>query len=235
MEGDALPAARPSGRRGRLYAGGHWAVTGVRVADHAARHPGTGGDAAARTRAGRAERARARALLECELLAPGSLSRQETMLARVFAPIRDGSAWRATAYFALMLPTGIVTFTVAVTWWAAALWLLTLPAWAWALPARRSEDHRHLLVEPPMAARALARGGATADRGGSARHPRCDLPRPRTADAFAPLSRLRKRTRSGTPAVIRPNVASSSEGSVSPWRGPPRLHAPRVSEALASC
>jgi len=56
------------------------------------------------------------------------------MLARVFAPIRDGSAWRATAYFALMLPTGIVTFTVAVTWWAAALWLLTLPAWAWALP-----------------------------------------------------------------------------------------------------
>jgi Putative sensor len=84
--------------------------------------------------AGRAERARARALLECKLLAPGPLPRQETVLARVFAPIRDGSAWRATAYFALMLPTGIVTFTVAVTWWATALWLLTLPAWAWALP-----------------------------------------------------------------------------------------------------
>jgi len=84
--------------------------------------------------AGGAERARAGALLECELPAPAPLPRRETALARLFAPIRDAAAWRATAYFALMLPVGIVTFTVAVTWWAAALGLLTLPAWAWALP-----------------------------------------------------------------------------------------------------
>lgn len=62
------------------------------------------------------------------------LPRERTLLAPLFAPIRDGSAWRAMLYFALMLPVGIVTFAVAVTWWATALGLLTLPAWAWALP-----------------------------------------------------------------------------------------------------
>lgn len=83
--------------------------------------------------AGGGERARARALLECELVAPGPLPRHQTVLGRLFAPIRDAAAWRATAYFAFMLPVGTLTFTVAVTWWATALGLLTLPAWAWAL------------------------------------------------------------------------------------------------------
>ena len=84
--------------------------------------------------AGRAERARARALLEFELAAPAPLRREKTVLARLFAPIRDSCAWRAAAYFTLMLPVGILTFTLAVAWWGAALTLLTLPAWAWALP-----------------------------------------------------------------------------------------------------
>ena len=81
--------------------------------------------------AGRAERARARALLGYELAAPRPLPRERTVLTRLFAPIRNGAAWRATTYFALMLPVGIATFTVAVTWWATSLALLTSPAWAW--------------------------------------------------------------------------------------------------------
>jgi hypothetical protein len=81
--------------------------------------------------AGRAERARARALLGYELPAPQPLPREKTVLTRLFAPIRNGAAWRATTYFALMLPAGIVTFTVAVTWWATSLALLTSPAWGW--------------------------------------------------------------------------------------------------------
>lgn len=84
--------------------------------------------------AGRAELARARALLDYELAPPRPLPRRGTVLTRLWAPIRDGAAWRSTTYFALMLPVGIVTFTIAVTWWAATLFLLTLPAWAWALP-----------------------------------------------------------------------------------------------------
>ena len=84
--------------------------------------------------AGRAELARARALLDLDLPAPGPLPREEGVLARIFAPIRDATAWKAAAYFVLMLPAGIATFTIAVTWWAASLAMLTLPAWAWALP-----------------------------------------------------------------------------------------------------
>lgn len=84
--------------------------------------------------AGRAELARAHALLDTEAVAPLPLVRRPTPLARLFAPIRDGSAWRATVYFTLVLPVGVVTFTVAVAWWTTALGLLTLPAWAWALP-----------------------------------------------------------------------------------------------------
>ena len=84
--------------------------------------------------AGRAELARARMLLDFELLAPRLLPPRETSLARVFGAIRDPAAWRATAYFALMLPIGTLTFAIAVAWWGATLVLLTLPAWAWALP-----------------------------------------------------------------------------------------------------
>jgi Putative sensor len=84
--------------------------------------------------AARAELARARALLDDDLPPPEPIHWPATALGRLFAPIRDAAAWKATAYFALMLPAGIVTFTVAVTWWATALGLLTLPAWAWALP-----------------------------------------------------------------------------------------------------
>ena len=84
--------------------------------------------------AGRVELARASVLLEEDLPGPGPLPRGESLLGRLFAPIRDAAAWKAAAYFVLMLPAGIVTFTIAVTWWATALGMLTLPAWAWALP-----------------------------------------------------------------------------------------------------
>ena len=84
--------------------------------------------------AGRAERARARALLGVELAAPDPIRHEDALLARIVAPIRDAAAWRAMAYWVLKLPAGIATFTVAVTWWATALTLLTLPAWAWTQP-----------------------------------------------------------------------------------------------------
>src|SRR3954470_7723334 len=83
---------------------------------------------------GRGELARARALLGVELPAPRALPRHDGLIARLLAPIRNGAAWRATLYFLLMLPAGILTFTVAVTWWATALGALTLPVWGWALP-----------------------------------------------------------------------------------------------------
>jgi signal transduction histidine kinase len=82
----------------------------------------------------RLERWRARALLDVDLPEPPNLPRETSLLRRLFAPLRDGTSWRAVAYFFLLFPLGIVTFTVAVTFWATALGLLTLPLWAWSLP-----------------------------------------------------------------------------------------------------
>jgi signal transduction histidine kinase len=83
---------------------------------------------------GRVELWRARTLLGVELLPPHAIRHRDTLLGRVLAPLGDGSSWRAAVYFVLLLPVGIVTFSAAVALWATALGLLTLPAWAWALP-----------------------------------------------------------------------------------------------------
>jgi signal transduction histidine kinase len=79
------------------------------------------------------ERRRAR-LLSLELPDPPPLNREGSFLRRASRPLVDGAAWRAAAYFVVMLPVGVATFTVTVTIWSTALGLLTLPAWAWALP-----------------------------------------------------------------------------------------------------
>jgi hypothetical protein len=80
------------------------------------------------------ERARARMLLGVSLAAPTAVAGHSSTTARLIAPLRDRAAWRASAYFLLMLPVGALTFSLAVTWVGSALLLVTLPAWAWALP-----------------------------------------------------------------------------------------------------
>lgn len=80
------------------------------------------------------ERARARALLGVAVAAPPPRPGGTTFTTRLLSPLRDKAAWRAAGYFLLMLPAGTATFCAAVTWWATALLLATLPAWAWALP-----------------------------------------------------------------------------------------------------
>ncbi|MCU0307911.1 MAG: sensor domain-containing protein [Thermoleophilia bacterium] len=55
------------------------------------------------------------------------------LLARMIAPLGDPAAWRAVLHGLLLLPLGVLTFTVAVTVWATGLALLTSPAWAWAV------------------------------------------------------------------------------------------------------
>jgi signal transduction histidine kinase len=80
-----------------------------------------------------AERARAR-LLDLRLPEPAPLPHEDSLLRKLFAPVRDGATWRAVAYFLILFPLGIVTFTLVVTFWSTALGMLTLPLWAWALP-----------------------------------------------------------------------------------------------------
>jgi signal transduction histidine kinase len=73
-------------------------------------------------------------LLGLHLPDPPPLDRTGSLFRRLSRPLVDGVGWRAAVYFALMLPVGIVTFTVTLTVWSTALGLLTLPAWAWSLP-----------------------------------------------------------------------------------------------------
>jgi signal transduction histidine kinase len=80
------------------------------------------------------ERHRARLLLDLDLPDPPPLPHAGSFLGKIFAPFRDGTAWRAVVYLFVLFPLGIFTFVVAVTWWATALFLLTQPIWAWSLP-----------------------------------------------------------------------------------------------------
>jgi hypothetical protein len=81
------------------------------------------------------ERQRARALLGVSLEAPPApAATGSSLVHRLFSPLRDRANWSASGYFLLLLPVGTVTFSAAITWWATAVFLLTLPAWSWALP-----------------------------------------------------------------------------------------------------
>ena len=81
--------------------------------------------------AGELRRAR---LIGLRLDPPPPPAGEGTFVRRIVRQLKDAAAWRAALYFLLMLPVGIATFTVAVTWWATSLALLTLPAYFWSLP-----------------------------------------------------------------------------------------------------
>ncbi|WP_189212421.1 sensor domain-containing protein [Actinokineospora fastidiosa] len=77
------------------------------------------------------ERARVYALLDTYIAAPHS-PLPET--GRWKARFRDGGTWRSLAYFLLLLPIGIVEFTMMVALWASSLGLLFLPVYFRFLP-----------------------------------------------------------------------------------------------------
>jgi hypothetical protein len=79
------------------------------------------------------ERRRASALLGVPFAVPAPRPTADTLTAKVLSPLRDKTGWRAVAYAILMLPAGTFTFCAAVVWWATTAFLVTLPAWAWAL------------------------------------------------------------------------------------------------------
>jgi signal transduction histidine kinase len=57
-----------------------------------------------------------------------------TRLGRIRDRIMDPATWKDLAYLLLLMPLGLVSFTVAVGLGGTALVLLTLAAWAWAVP-----------------------------------------------------------------------------------------------------
>lgn len=78
------------------------------------------------------ERGRARVLLDVDVPDPFRPFRWEgTWKERAKAIFADPTSWKAVAYSLLLLPVGILTFTVTVTAWSVALGMATFPAYAW--------------------------------------------------------------------------------------------------------
>lgn len=83
---------------------------------------------------GSAERARSRALLDDDPPAPAPLVHEPGAWPWIKAALTDRTGWKALGYGLVMLPWGILTFTIAVTVWSLALGLVALPTFDWALP-----------------------------------------------------------------------------------------------------
>ncbi|MDI2126968.1 sensor histidine kinase [Yinghuangia seranimata] len=78
---------------------------------------------------GAMERARARALMGEDTLAPAPFKQKSSgAWGWIKSGLGDGPGWRAALYLFLMLPWGIFTFTMAVTLWAVTLSLIAYPA-----------------------------------------------------------------------------------------------------------
>ena len=80
------------------------------------------------------ERARGAALLGLEVLPPPARERPEGHWPKARSYLTDPPGWKGVGYGALMLPVGILNFTVAITMWALAVGGTTYPLWGWALP-----------------------------------------------------------------------------------------------------
>jgi len=83
---------------------------------------------------GTVERNRIRLLLGDDLPEPLPFDPAPGLWPRIRAGLGDRAGWKGLAYGLVMLPWGIVTFTVAVVVWSVALGLTTLPLYDWALP-----------------------------------------------------------------------------------------------------
>jgi signal transduction histidine kinase len=84
---------------------------------------------------GTVERGRAKLLLDLDVPRPYRPDPPRDKWWRPFTSrAADPATWVEVGYHLLMLPIGILTFTLAVTFWSLGLALLLAPAYAWALP-----------------------------------------------------------------------------------------------------
>jgi signal transduction histidine kinase len=76
------------------------------------------------------ERARAKALLGADIVDPFvPLAEIKGWWPRIKAVLGDAALWKGIAYCIVALPVGILTFTLAVTFWSIALGGITAPIW----------------------------------------------------------------------------------------------------------
>jgi signal transduction histidine kinase len=89
---------------------------------------------------GTVERARARSLLWLEVEDPRPVRAKGGFLGRLGAQLGSGVNWRHAAYTLLHFPWGIVTFSVAVSFFTYGWGLLTYPLWRWVFPVYFGQD-----------------------------------------------------------------------------------------------
>ena len=81
------------------------------------------------------ERGRAKLLLDVDVPRPYRADPPSDHWWRVpVSRLTDPATWTEIVYHLLLLPIGVLTFTVAFTFWVAGVSLLFLPVYAWALP-----------------------------------------------------------------------------------------------------
>jgi signal transduction histidine kinase len=112
---------------------------------------------------GYVERARARALLHVDVPAPYRPDPVRDKWWRVHvARFIDPATWVEVGYHLLMLPVGIFTFSVVVTFWAYAIGCVTSPLWGWALPQGfyvGSDTYRLWVIDTPIEYAAVVLAG----------------------------------------------------------------------------
>jgi signal transduction histidine kinase len=80
------------------------------------------------------ERARAATLLGLQVPPPPARLQPEGTWPKMRSFLTDPPGWKGVGYGALLLPVGIINFTVAVTMWSVAVGGTTYPLWGWAVP-----------------------------------------------------------------------------------------------------
>jgi signal transduction histidine kinase len=87
------------------------------------------------------ERTRAATFLGLKVSPPPARVRPEGTWAGLRSFLTDPVGWKGLGYGMLMLPIGIINFTIVVTMWAIALAGSTYPVWGWAVPAKFGDNH----------------------------------------------------------------------------------------------
>jgi signal transduction histidine kinase len=83
---------------------------------------------------GRVERTRVAALLDVDLAPPYPPLPPGSWWSHLLHRVRSAGRWREIGYLLLLLPVGVLTFTVAVVFWCGSLALIGLPFYVGALP-----------------------------------------------------------------------------------------------------
>lgn len=105
------------------------------------------------------ERLRIRAILQRPLVRPAYRAGRSgsPLWKRVLTPLTQSQFWLDAAHGIVNFPVAIATFTVVVTWWAAAIGGTLTIAWDWSIP--RGPDNRSLAQLIGLGDSALARIG----------------------------------------------------------------------------